>query len=71
MQLYEMFEPRGYADEADDNTPLKLSDMRKVRLTLLQIGRLRIMRDVRKFEQEKKKELVAAQYKTAIAAPAF
>lgn len=60
-----MFEPKGYADEEQDNTPVKLEDLRKVKLTLEQIGRLRVMRDVRNFEQEKKKEVVGKQYKPA------
>ena len=55
----------GYQREEDDNTPLKLSDMRKTKLTLLQLNRLRTMNDVRSFEQSKKKEDVQQQYKAA------
>ena len=57
--------PAGFQNEEDDNTPLKLSDMRKTKLTLLQLNRLRVMNDVRSFEQEKKKEDVQTQYKPA------
>ena len=65
MNLLEIFEtnPLGYNTEKDDNTVLKLSDLRKTKLTLAQINRLRIMNDVRKLEHEKKIENVQAQYK--------
>jgi hypothetical protein len=64
MQLIEMFNNNlpGYRTEKDDNTPLKLSDLRKTKLTLKQLNRLRIMNDVRKLEQEKKIEDVKAQF---------
>lgn len=64
MQLFEMFNNNlpGYRTEKDDNTPLKLSDLRKTKLTLKQLNRLRIMNDVRKLEQEKKIEAVQAQF---------
>jgi len=67
MRITEMFDEAqyGYQREEDDNTPLKLSDMRKTKLTLLQLNRLRTMNDVRSFEQSKKKEDVQQQYKAA------
>ena len=67
MRIDEMFSstPAGYHNEEDDNTPLKLSDMRKTKITLMQLNRLRVMDDVRSFEQEKKKEDVQLQYKPA------
>lgn len=67
MNLLEMFEdtPLGYSTERDDNTPLKLSDLRKTKLTLKQINRLRIMNDVRRLEHEKKLDQVQTQYKAA------
>jgi hypothetical protein len=55
----------GYQREEDDNTPMKLSDMRKTKLTLLQLNRLRTMNDVRSFEQSKKKEDIQQQYRAA------
>lgn len=69
MNLLEMFEntPPGYATEKDDNTPLKLSDVRKTKLTLKQLNRLRIMNDVRKLEHEQKLEGIRAQYKAPAA----
>ena len=72
MRIDEMFDAAnpGYQSQEDDNTPLKLSDLRKTKLTLLQLNRLRIMDDVRTFEMEKKKEEVQTQYKSAPEAPA-
>ena len=65
MILLEMFDEDlpGYRTEEDDNTVLKLSDIRKTKLTLSQLNRLRIMNDVRKLEKEQKIEKVQAQYK--------
>ena len=71
MRLTEMFDSRspGYETEKDDDTPMKLSDLRKTRLTLLQLNRLRMMNDVRRLEQEKKIEQVQQQYQAPPAAP--
>jgi hypothetical protein len=44
---------------------LKLSDLRKTRLSLEQINRMRIMNDVRKLEHEEKLKKVNKQYKAA------
>ena len=55
--------------EEDDNTPLKLSDLRKTKLTLTQLHRLRIMNDVRRLEKEQDLERVRSQYKPAEVAP--
>ena len=64
MNLFEIIEPTpaGYYDEKDDNTPLKLSDLRKNKLNLKQLNRLRIMNDLHKLEHEKKLEKVRTQY---------
>lgn len=64
MQLFEMFDNNlpGYRTEKDDNTSLKLGDLRKTKLTLKQLNRLRIMNDVRKLEKEKKIEAVKSQF---------
>ena len=69
MNLLEVFEQEteGYRTEKDDNTALKLSDLRKTKLTLKQLNRLRIMNDVRKLEHEKKLETVQDQYKAPAA----
>lgn len=65
MNLLEIFEPMpaGYQSEKDDHTALKLTDLRKTKLTLKQLNRLRIMNDVRKLEHEKKIDAVQNQYK--------
>ena len=65
MNILEIFEPTppGYATEKTDNTSVKLSDLRKTKLTLKQLNRLRIMNDVRKLEHEQKLETVRTQYK--------
>lgn len=55
----------GHYDEGDDDTPLKLSDLRKTKLTLNQLHRLRIMNDVRQLEHEQDLEKVKTQYKPA------
>jgi hypothetical protein len=70
MNIFELFqpEPPGYRTEKDDQTALKLSDLRKTKLTLTQLNRLRIMNDVRKLEHEKKIEAVQSQYKAPPAA---
>ena len=39
-----------YMNPADDNEVPKLNDLRKTKLTLGQINRLRLIRDVRNFE---------------------
>ena len=65
MNLYELTEPTpaGYYNEKDDNTVVKLRDLRKTKLTLKQLNRLRIMNDIRKLEHEKKIDAVQNQYK--------
>lgn len=65
MLINDLFEntPDGYHTEKEDNSVMKLSDVRKTRLTLHQINRLRIMNDVRKFEHEKNLSTISNQYK--------
>jgi hypothetical protein len=71
MIVTELFEPAkpGYESPSQDNTPLKLSDLRKTRLTLADLSRLRMANDVRKVEHENKLEKVAKQYKPPAAMP--
>lgn len=59
-----------YHDEKQDQSTQKLSDTRKSRLTLAQIKRLRMMNDLRKYEEQKKVESLSKQYKPAAAAGA-
>lgn len=70
MIVTELFEPAkpGYNSSAEDNTPLKLSDLRKTRLTLADLNRLRMASDVRKVEHEQKLEKITKQYKPPAAA---
>jgi hypothetical protein len=65
MNLLEMFEGEipGYRTEKDDSTTLKLSDVRKTKVTLKQLNRLRIMNDVRRLEHEQDLEKIRTQYK--------
>lgn len=72
MIVTELFDPAkpGYQRDKDDNTPLKLNDLRKTRLTLADLNRLRMSNDVRKIEHEHKLEQVAKQYKPPAAAMA-
>jgi hypothetical protein len=69
-ELYNLAKP-GYQTEKDDHTPLKLSDLRKTRLTLADINRIRMANDVRKVEHENKLENISKQYKppAAMAGP--
>ncbi len=64
MRLLEMFNEKipGYSTEKDDNTALKLSNLRKTKLTLKQLNRLRIMNDIRKLEHEQKIEDIKTQF---------
>lgn len=55
--------PQGYGSEEDDQSILKLSDMRKTRLTLGQLNKLRMMNDVKAIEHEQKIKTLSTQYK--------
>lgn len=69
MNLLEIFDDKmpGYRTEKEDNTALKLSDVRKTKVTLKQLNSLRIMNDVRRLEHEQDLEKVKAQYKAPAA----
>lgn len=64
MNLNEMFDPapEHYQDVEDDNSVPNSGDLRKSRLTLLQINKLRRMQDLRAFEQEQKLDSIKQQY---------
>jgi len=72
MILLELFEPTpdGYSTDKEDNTVLKLSDLRTTRLDLAQLNRLRKMNDVRNIEKKEKVKTIANQYKPPAAAAA-
>jgi hypothetical protein len=65
MYLTEIYDqiPELYHSEKDDNTPLKLKDLRKTRLTLAHINKLRMANDIRKFEKEEEVKQITDQYK--------
>jgi len=66
MYITELYEPPkpGYQNEKDDQSILKLKDLRKsARLTFADLNRLRMANDVRKVEHEEKLEKVSKQYK--------
>lgn len=66
MILNEIFNSNdAYENPADDQSVPKLSDVRKVKLTLAQINKLRMLSDVRKFEQEKRLKQIQQQYGAA------
>ncbi len=71
MIVTELFNPAkpGYQSDSEDQTPLKLSDVRKTRLTLADLNKLRMANDVRKVEHEKKLEAVSKQYKMPASMP--
>ena len=66
-ELYDLPVP-GYQSDSADQTPIKLSDLRKTRLTLADLNRLRMANDVRKVEHESKLEQITKQYKAPAAA---
>lgn len=72
MFLIELYQKpkQGHYNPGDDNSTIKLSDMRKgSRLTLGDLNKLRMSDDVRKVEHEQKLEKVAKQYKPPVEAP--
>jgi len=64
MILNEIFNDNmdAYEDPATDQEVPKLNDLRKVKLTLGQIHKLRLLSDVRKFEQERRLKQIQRQY---------
>jgi len=69
MYVMEIFDGNndlpGHRSEKDDNSVVKLGDMRKTKLTLAHINKLRMANDIRKFEHEDKLKKVSKQYKAA------
>lgn len=64
MYLFEIYDqsPEAYQDLSQDNSQLKLGDLRKTRLTLKQLNKLRQMNDVRAVEYKEKLDQIKAQY---------
>jgi hypothetical protein len=61
-ELYDQI-PELYHSEKDDNSVMKLKDLRKTRLTLGHINKLRMANDIRKFEKEEEVKGLQDQYK--------
>ena len=64
MILNEIYnqEPQGFQDLTQDNSQIKMGELRKTRLTLRQIHKLRLMQDIRYVEFKDKIKLVKKQY---------
>ena len=54
--------PEQFANPADDQAAPTLSSVRKSRLTLMQINKLRMMNDVRRFEEKERLGRIKDQY---------
>jgi len=52
----------GYQDLEDDSSQLQKSNVRKTRLTLMQINKMRMMNDVRNYEYKQKLSVIKSQY---------
>ena len=65
MFITELYEPLPelYHSEKDDNSVMKLKDLRKTRLTLAHLNKLRMSTDIRKFEKEEEIKSLSDQYK--------
>jgi len=63
MILNELYDKQpGYQDENEDQSKARIGDLRKTKLTLKQLNKLRIMNDVRTYEQTVKAKRVQRQY---------
>ncbi len=52
----------GYQNLEDDNSQLQAPNVRKTRLTLMQINKMRQMNDVRNYEYKQKLSVIQDQY---------
>ena len=62
LQEFWKKEPEAYQDLPQDNSQVRLSDLRKTRLTLRQLNKLRKMNDVRTYEYKEKLKQIKTQY---------
>jgi len=64
LQESELFDKSvpGYHSPEDDESQLEKVNLRKTRLTLMQINKLRQMNDIRNFENREKVKVVQQQY---------
>lgn len=65
MILNELYNKQpGYQDEDEDQSKARIGDLRKTKLTLKQLNKLRVMNDVRTYEQSMKAKRIQLQYGT-------
>ena len=64
MILLELYQPTpsAYQDPAQDNSQPRLGDLRKTKLTLMQINQLRKLNDIRQAEFKERLERIQTQY---------
>jgi len=72
MILHEILDtklaPQAFKSAGDDQAAPTLSSIRKNRLTLLQINKLRMINDIRRWEEKERLSKVRDQYTAAAAA---
>lgn len=65
MILNELYNKQpGYQDADEDQSKARIGDLRKTKLTLKQLNKLRVMNDVRTYEQAMKAKRIQLQYGT-------
>jgi len=66
MNLFELFDRDvpGYQSIEDDQSQQVRGNLRKTKLTLLQLNKMRLLNDVRAFEQKQKITAIRKQYGT-------
>jgi hypothetical protein len=71
MILKELYQrsPAQYQDLSQDNSQPTLRNLRKTRLTLMQLNKIRRMNDLRQYEFEEKIKKVKKMYAPPPAAP--
>jgi hypothetical protein len=73
MILNELYNrnPSAYQDVKDDNSQPRLGDLRKSKLTLLQLRKLRKLNDLKMIEYAEKLKNIRMQYAPPAAPPAM
>jgi len=72
MILNELYEKQpGYHTPHEDKAKPRIGDLRKTKLTLKQLNKLRVMNDVRTYEQEQGAKRVQKQYGPADEGPSL
>ena len=72
MILNELYEKQpGYHTPGEDKAKPRIGDLRKTKLTLKQLNKLRVMNDVRTYEQEQDAKRVQKQYGPAEEGPSL